>query len=534
MNALTRKLRLIYLPFLIIAFSVVVIYTFLNWLLFIKNDFFPLKEDMVTFWLPAIVPWIPVLIWLRPRINLLKFKNDNVSFLYYVVAAFAIAAPTIAAQKYLATASGTLTKVENINQLEKKEATKYYSISKYFIDKTHIGVNNTVNVSGKSNQHLNFVTYVVMPVRANPADSSSEKCLYFLGEKYQKTTSNSLSEKEKDSQYEQFIKDVREEFNSSGFLRIGYFEKMANSDDRDGFRTAVSKTKFKSNNTPVIFTAQYGYFAERNGTKLGWTFLALGIGAAVWFGFLVAAKFKKQTVGKPEQLVNETSEQATNVNPRQPAKEDSFKEMLALFKPREGYYITPIIMDLNIIIFLIMVFAGLGVIAFKPVDLIHWGGNYKPYTTNGQWWRLLTSVFLHGGLMHLVANMIGLLFAGIFLEPVVGKKKYAIIYLVTGILASCVSLWWHEKTISVGASGAIFGLYGLLLALLLMKVFPPASAKAFLFSTLFFVGYNLLMGLKGGIDNAAHIGGLVSGFVIGALISSSLKKEATTAESGIV
>jgi rhomboid protease GluP len=82
----------------------------------------------------------------------------------------------------------------------------------------------------------------------------------------------------------------------------------------------------------------------------------------------------------------------------------------------------------------------------------------------------------------------------------------------------------------VGASGAIFGLYGFFLACLLLKVFPPDFGKAFLTSTLIFVGFNLLMGFTGGIDNAAHIGGLLSGFIIGLIMSGQLKRqiEATT------
>jgi membrane associated rhomboid family serine protease len=172
-----------------------------------------------------------------------------------------------------------------------------------------------------------------------------------------------------------------------------------------------------------------------------------------------------------------------------------------------------------------MVIAGLGLVSFKGIDLLHWGANYRPSIANGQWWRLLTSIFLHGGLMHLAANMLGLLFVGIFLEPLLGKTKYAAIYVGTGIIASATSIWWYTATISVGASGAIFGLYGLFLALMLLKVFPKDFSKIFLVSTSVFVGYNLLMGFAGGIDNAAHMGGLISGFIIGLFLSPSLKRE---------
>ena len=128
--------------------------------------------------------------------------------------------------------------------------------------------------------------------------------------------------------------------------------------------------------------------------------------------------------------------------------------------------------------------------------------------------------------MHLFSNTIGLLFVGIFLEPLLGRSKYLIAYLLTGILASIASIWLYDATVSVGASGAIFGLYGVFLALLLAKVYPPDFAKSFLISTVIFISYNLLMGLTGGIDNAAHIGGLLSGFVVGLVLCPILKRQA--------
>ena len=206
-------------------------------------------------------------------------------------------------------------------------------------------------------------------------------------------------------------------------------------------------------------------------------------------------------------------------------KDTDIKEMLEYFIPKEGFYITPILINLNLLVFIAMVIAGFGFVSFKGEDLLNWGANYKPVTINGQWWRLLTNTFMHGGLMHILANMYGLLFVGIFLEPLLGKKKYILIYLTTGILASFASIWWYDATVSVGASGAIFGLYGFFLATLLLKVFPPDFGKAFLTSTLVFVGFNLLMGFTGGIDNAAHIGGLISGFVIGLIMSKQLKQQ---------
>ncbi len=127
MTGLIDKLKLIYKPFLIIAICFIAIYTFLHWALFIKAGI-PLKEDIIKFWLPFGLPFIPILIWLRPRIKLLHFRNDNGSFGYQFLACIAIAIPTIIAQEYLITATGKLTQVEYVSQIDKTEKTKYYSL----------------------------------------------------------------------------------------------------------------------------------------------------------------------------------------------------------------------------------------------------------------------------------------------------------------------------------------------------------------------------------------------------------------------
>jgi len=95
---------------------------------------------------------------------------------------------------------------------------------------------------------------------------------------------------------------------------------------------------------------------------------------------------------------------------------------------------------------------------------------------------------------------------------------------VCGFLASFSSIFWYDSIVSVGASGAIFGMFGVLLSLIIFKVFSPTVNKPFLIMIAFFIGYNIIVGLiSTGIDNAAHVGGLLCGFFIGTLLDSNLK-----------
>jgi rhomboid protease GluP len=201
----------------------------------------------------------------------------------------------------------------------------------------------------------------------------------------------------------------------------------------------------------------------------------------------------------------------------------------SLFIPRKGFFMTPLIIDINILLFIIMVLSGPDIAKnlFGPdtETILKWGGNFRAFTLNGEWWRLFTCMFLHIGIMHLLLNMYALLYIGILLEPILGKWRFALAYLLTGLVASMTSIFWHDQIVSAGASGAIFGMYGVFLALITTNIIDAKARKPLLGSMTIFIGYNLLFGLKGGIDNSAHIGGLLSGFVIGYIFYPGLTKE---------
>jgi rhomboid protease GluP len=196
-------------------------------------------------------------------------------------------------------------------------------------------------------------------------------------------------------------------------------------------------------------------------------------------------------------------------------EEENDGTLLSLFIPRKNYFITPVLVNLNIAVFLLMVLTGVNALLPSVEDLLKWGANFRPTTLAGESWRLFTCCFLHIGILHLLMNMYALVYIGLLLEPILGRGRFLAAYILTGVLSSTASLWWNELTVSAGASGAIFGMYGVFLALLTTNVVPKNIRGPLLSSIGIFVGYNLIFGMKGGIDNAAHIGGLLSGLVMG-------------------
>jgi rhomboid protease GluP len=172
---------------------------------------------------------------------------------------------------------------------------------------------------------------------------------------------------------------------------------------------------------------------------------------------------------------------------------------------------------LNTLVYLLMVASGVDPVQPAGPDLVAWGSNYTPLTLGGQWWRLLTACALHGGLWHLLLNTYGLLFIGTLLEPLVGRGRLLLLYALTGIGGSLASVWWHAGGVnSVGASGAIFGLYGAMLTLTATnaaRLSRPARAALFV-HTLYIVGTNFATTVNPSVDHAAHLGGLLTGLLI--------------------
>ena len=189
--------------------------------------------------------------------------------------------------------------------------------------------------------------------------------------------------------------------------------------------------------------------------------------------------------------------------------------------------LTQVILGANVAVFLAMIAAtvvatGQPSLDFSSQLVIHFGANWGPLTLSGQWWRLVTYIFLHGGLFHIAMNMWCLWNLGALCESLYGRWTYAGIYLLTGVAGGLASVGWNPGVPSVGASGAIFGLTGALIASFALGEFSLSgiSIKGTLNSLLVFAGFNLFLGrMFPGVDNACHIGGLVSGLIFGVLIA---------------
>jgi len=203
---------------------------------------------------------------------------------------------------------------------------------------------------------------------------------------------------------------------------------------------------------------------------------------------------------------------------------------------RVGPTVTMAVIGINVAVFLAMTAKGVSPTYPTGQEIVNWGANDGYYTfAVGQYWRVLTSVFLHIGILHLLVNMWSLWNIGRLVEQLYDKGTYLGSYLLCGVGASIAATWYQPLTPSAGASGAIFGMVGFLIATFWMGnlPLPKEQTQAMTKSLVTVAIVNLLFGAAvAGISNSAHIGGLLSGLVLGGVMSPRLTRNPRDSRGG--
>jgi len=188
-------------------------------------------------------------------------------------------------------------------------------------------------------------------------------------------------------------------------------------------------------------------------------------------------------------------------SPRHNSGESVMHRITSWLIPNKENRVTTLLVYFHLLIFMVMMVSGVDAISPSGRHLLQWGANFKASTLNGEAWRLLTSVCMHSGFLSLLVNMLALLCIGAVLEPLLGRVAFLLVYVVSGICGSVLSLWRHDLSITAGAAGAIFGLYGVFVALMLPgSSLPKESPLTLLLTTAIFIVYNLAYDVKDGID----------------------------------
>lgn len=192
------------------------------------------------------------------------------------------------------------------------------------------------------------------------------------------------------------------------------------------------------------------------------------------------------------------------------AKQEKIKNVFTFGKPRYTYFL----IVMNLIAFLLLELTGGST---NVEHLIESGAKFNPAIMDGEWWRIVTSMFLHIGMFHLLMNMLALYYLGIAVESIYGSMRFLIIYFLSGIGGGLTSFAFNYH-VAAGASGALFGLFGALLffGTVEKRLFKQTMGR----NLLLILAINLVFGfMVPQIDMGAHLGGLIAGFVASGITS---------------
>lgn len=176
---------------------------------------------------------------------------------------------------------------------------------------------------------------------------------------------------------------------------------------------------------------------------------------------------------------------------------------------------TNILVGLNLVIYAVIVFSG-GFSLFPDTKLLlRWGANFGPYVVNGQYWRLMTSSFLHIDVSHLFFNMLALWWLGRFVERVLGAFIFVAVCFLTGVGSAVAGLIYHPQRVSAGASGIAFGLAGVAITFLFYSDRKSFKNKLLYRRVITLAIFGLVYGVLFSADSAAHLGGIITGLMLG-------------------
>lgn len=212
------------------------------------------------------------------------------------------------------------------------------------------------------------------------------------------------------------------------------------------------------------------------------------------------------TVNEQERLVSQTKTTFTQTIYE---KNKQYKDVFTYGKPRFTFWLIYV----NLFMFFLLELNG----GSTNIDtLVQFGAKYNPAIISGEWWRIISSMFLHIGLIHLLMNMLALYYLGMAVERIFGSRRFFIIYFLAGIGGGLTSFAFNIS-ISAGASGALFGLFGALL--FFGSVYKQLFAQTMGKNIIVILVINLFIGfLVPQIDMGAHLGGLIAGYLAACIV----------------
>jgi len=294
LGSYATKLKHILPAFFSVAFGTIIALALVRWFFCIQFLVFDIREEIWEFWIPFTLPWIPILLWLRPRFKALIFKTDPAKRRdgLKMIAWFTMIPMLILSQKYLVTATGKLQHLNAITDIEKVKRSRYYKIDRFYVPHNYGGRHTQFSKSDKG-RTLNFNIYFATPILIKPTSKIPAAPKYWHGVTFSKSISNRASKAEKDRAYQDFLSDCLQQMSAYDFQDLVYFESVPNSNKRQDYFKAIEANTRQMNDNYIVLEPVRENFEDRNGNKLQWVFGSFAIGLCVLLLALILPRYSE-------------------------------------------------------------------------------------------------------------------------------------------------------------------------------------------------------------------------------------------------
>lgn len=481
-----KKVKSIFPALLVSILISTLVCFFLRYFIELKAEI-DLKLVNWEFVIPLFIAVISVIL-MRNKFRVLQFENkEKDNFFYIFICLALIFSLIIISQMFFTKYFYKSIRVNDVSEIKFDRAISEYEINKLYVDQKQGKGDFQTKTVGRNGEKMQMQVFFIAPLFKDSASAKAISKVWY-SEIKDTTISYSLSDKKKNAAAKKFIQHTIVYFEKKNFSKEHHFEKVFQSDEKETFDKLIMNhdksaliLKPVSNETKNADYFLYLYFK------------ILAVGLIIILFSLIFIPYKEVKYDK---------------------KNDEFLSILNFLIPKKGNYFLPVIINLNLIYYFVLAFFQVDIFYPRTEDLVIFGAVSSEKIAQGEIWRLLTAIFMHGSLPHIVYNMLTLSFAGIFAKDIFGEKRLSIIYFTSGILSIIITLCFHpDNYVGLGASGAIFGMIGAIFGVSCANGFK--DNKTIIFVTSGYLLLNVLFGLITNSDNVVHI----SGFLIGALVS---------------
>lgn len=438
------------------------------------------------FIIPFFISIISVIL-IRNKFIVLQFKNkEKDNFIYKLISWILVLILMMISQMFFTKYFYKSVNINNVTEIKFDRSISSYELSKVYVDRRQGKGDFQTKTVGRNGNKLQMQILFIAPLFKDSVSANGTSKVWY-SEIKDTVINYSLSDQKKEAASKKFIQNTIHYFTEKDFSEEHTFEKLFESDEKETFDKLIG-----NHDKSALILKPVESNSKNANYFLYLYFKILGGGLLIMLFSLIFIPYKEIKYKK---------------------KNDEFLSILNFLTPRKGNYFLPIIINLNIIYYIVLGFLQVDIFYPRTEDLVLYGAVSSEKIGQGEIWRFLSGMFMHGSLPHIVYNMFTLAIAAIFAKEVFGEKRLSVIYFISGFLSTIATLYFHNNYVGLGASGAIFGIIGALFGAGIVDGFK--ENKSVIFITSGYLLLNILFGLITNSDNIAH----VSGFLFGALLS---------------